>query len=167
MHSDSVKTMTMRFGKDVIELASGIPNMVTKCWNTVASPWCSQASHAIGATPDKPGPNTEITYTYRYVIDNGRAEGPRWSVRQTAVYQRVNMETGCSTWILIQPNDIAMERFKTICLRSQDNIEQPMVPHLAFLSAAQMGWKPYIRQLRLSLQGLVRCTSTAFLREIH
>jgi len=118
-------------------------------------------------TSDRPGKNTEIAYTYRYVINNGRIEGPRWSVRQTAVYQKMNMETGCSTWILIQPNDFALNQFKAMSLLSPDDSEQPMAPHLAFLSAAQMDWKMYIGQLRLSLQKLVGCRSIAFMRKVH
>ncbi|KAL8673354.1 MAG: hypothetical protein Q9168_002233 [Polycauliona sp. 1 TL-2023] len=98
--------------------------------------------------------NTEIAYTYRYVINNGRTEGPRWSVRQTAVYQKMDAETGCSTWIVIQPDAFALSRFKGMCLSSSVDWEQPMAPHLAFLSATRMDWKAYMGHLRRSLQDL-------------
>lgn len=70
------------------------------------------------------------------------------------------MENGCSAWILIQPNELALDRFKAMCLLSPETSGHPMAPHLAFLSAAQMGWKTYIGQLRLSLQDLVSRRST-------
>ena len=99
--------------------------------------------------------STEIAYTFRYVDTNGRTEGSPWSIRQTAVYQKINLKTGCSIWILIQPNDAVLERFKALCLQSVDGAGHPMAPHLTFLSSARVHWKAYIGQLRLSLQKLV------------
>ena len=89
------------------------------------------------------------------MINNGRTEGSPWSVRQTAVYQKTNLETGCSIWILIQPNEAVLEHFKALCLQSVDGVEHSMAPHLAFLSSGRVYWKAYIGQLRLSLQELV------------
>lgn len=147
---------TTRFGRDVIGPVIGTPTALKRCRDTVISPQRPQDFESHWVISDKPGYIAEIAYTYRYVINNGRKEGPRWSVRQTAVYQKLNAETGCSTWILIQPNDFALNRFKAMILVSLDESGQPMAPHLAFLSAAQMDWKMYISHLRLSLQELVR-----------
>lgn len=79
----------------------------------------------------------------------------------------MSMETGCSTWILIQPNDSALNRFKAMCFLQPDGLEQPMAPHLAFFNAAQVDWKGYIGQLRLSLQILVRSRPIAFVHKIN
>ncbi len=101
------------------------------------------------------GPIKEMTYTFRYVINNGRAEGSQWSIRQTAIYQKMDVRTGCSTWILIQPNDAVLRQFKNVCLQSSDVAFHLMAPHLVFLGSAQVHWKAYIGQLRLALQLLV------------
>lgn len=147
---------TTRFGRDVIGLVIGTPTALKRCQDTVISTQRPQDFELHCVIFDKPGYIAEIAYTYRYVINNGRKEGLRWSVRQTAVYQKMNVETRCSTWILIQPNDFALNRFKAMILLSQDESGQSMTSHLAFLSAAQMDWKMYISHLRLSLQDLVR-----------
>lgn len=38
MHSVSVRTMTMNFGKDAIDLAIGSPIVLGRCWDTVFNP---------------------------------------------------------------------------------------------------------------------------------
>lgn len=165
MHSAFVKMMTTRFGKDVIDPATGIRTVLGSCRDTVANSLCLEAFNP--QLYDRSDITTEIAYTYRYVINNGRTEGPRWSVRQTTVYQKMNMETGCSTWIFIQPNDIALNQFKAMCLLSSEDSEQPMAPHLAFLNAARMDWKSYIGHLRSLLQGLVRYRFIAIPRRMQ
>ena len=97
----------------------------------------------------------EIAYLYRYVTNNGRSQGPQWSIRQSAVYQKMNMSTRCSAWILIQPSDSALKRFKDLLLDLPELSSQPMTPHLALLNATEMDWKGYTSQLRLSIQSLV------------
>ena len=116
----------------------------------------------IKAITNKAEQNLELAYTYRYVINNGRTEGPQWSIRQTTVYQKMSVETGCSTWILIQPDSSALQHFKAMCLLSRNYLEHPMAPHLAFLNAAQRDWKDYVGQLRLLLQELVRSQQISF-----
>ncbi len=151
---DSARTTTMRSGRVAIELVIGTLMVLGRCWDMVLK----QASKTFKGTflnADCFGFNTEIAYTYRYVINNGRTEGSPWSVRQTAVYQKTNLKTGCSVWILIQPNEAVFEHFKALCLQSVDGAQQSMAPHLAFLSSARLYWKAYIGQLRLSLQELV------------
>ncbi|KAK0514063.1 hypothetical protein JMJ35_003785 [Cladonia borealis] len=130
------------------------PNCTRKMLGYGTEPQAPKSFKATDLSAHCFGFYTEIAYTFRYVINNGRTEGSPWSVRQTAVYQKTNLKTGCSIWILIQPNEAVLEHFKALCLQSVDGTEHSMAPHLAFLSSARVYWKAYIGQLRLSLQEL-------------
>ncbi|KAK4224632.1 hypothetical protein QBC38DRAFT_458077 [Podospora fimiseda] len=100
----------------------------------------------------EPDGEYEICYTYRYVTCNGRSEGPTWSVRQTAVYEKRNLGNGCSTWILIQPSDPVWKRFKTANFSDPGQGQQePSLTHCMFLASAVEGWKGYVSQLRQEL----------------
>ena len=150
----SVTTTTMRSGRAVIESVPGTPIALISYWNTV---WLWKSTNLMikSTHADCLGPIKEMAYTFRYVINNGRAEGSQWSIRQTAVYQNMDVRTGCSTWILIQPDDAVLHQFKNVCLQSSDVAFHLMAPHLVFLGSAQVHWKAYIGQLRLALQSLV------------
>ena len=101
MHLDFVRTMTMKFGKGATDPAIGTPGRARAYWNVVLI-LCPQAS-LIEAITDKAEQNIELAYTYRYVINNGRTEGPQWSIRQTAVLS----ENGREKWLLYVDLDSA------------------------------------------------------------
>ncbi|KAI1754172.1 hypothetical protein F4782DRAFT_45487 [Xylaria castorea] len=97
----------------------------------------------------------EIAYTYRYMARNGRKKGSEWSVRQTAVYQKLNMETKCSVWILVQPSEPVLKRFKAICLDlSGNDTRRHALPHLVFHNSAMEGWEGFLSYIRPFLQQL-------------
>jgi len=97
----------------------------------------------------------ELCYNFRYVAANGRSTGFPWSIRQTTVYQRLDMSTGCSNWILIQPERTVKKRFQEVSRSCSGVLSKQMDPHLVFLFAALSDWKPFIGYLRTILQGLV------------
>jgi Mg2+ and Co2+ transporter CorA len=88
----------------------------------------------------------ELSYTYSYVTTNGRSEGPTWSLRQTAVYHKMNVQTGCSIWILIQPSQPSWMRFKKLVPLT--GTSGAMDAHLIFLNEATVGWKGFLGHLR-------------------
>ena len=156
MHSDSELMMTTISGKVTIDVATGILVLPAgdRCLIMVRTSNCALTHFTTGyciLTLTR----LEIAYSYRYMIRNGRTDGPVWSVRQTAVYQQMNMKTGRSIWILIQPNESALKRFKSICLAT-DFVRKPVTPHLVFLNSAVEGWKDFVGNIRASLQTLVQ-----------
>jgi hypothetical protein len=96
----------------------------------------------------------EISYTYRYYTQNGRNEDPKWSLRQTAVYQKTNEQKGCSVWILIQPSAPTWRKFQNLGHAAGDKPESGAL-HMIFLNGALEGWKGFVTELRLTLNDLV------------
>ncbi|KAH8164462.1 hypothetical protein CIB48_g3776 [Xylaria polymorpha] len=98
----------------------------------------------------------EIAYAYRYMAKNGRKDGSGWSVRQTAVYQKTELTTQCSVWILVQPSESVLKRFKSICqdFSLDGYTRQHALPHLVFKNSALEEWKSFTNYLRSSLQVL-------------
>src|SRR5438045_1558114 len=54
----------------------------------------------------------EFCYSIRYMEKNGRETGDPWSLRQSGVYQKVDAQTGNSTWILLQPAESIRQRLR-------------------------------------------------------
>jgi hypothetical protein len=104
--------------------------------------------------------STEVCYNLRYVEKNGRNRGDPWSLRQTGVYQKFNMNTGTSTWIILQPSAYTLGRLgavleETVTKRSGICFD-PLHMHATFFSAARREWADYIESLKLLLRSLVQ-----------
>jgi hypothetical protein len=102
----------------------------------------------------------EFCYNLRYVEKNDRNRGNQWSLRQTGVYQRVDLKCHRSTWILLQPSNYVRKRLEENLKHQKKGScsfeENPMILHTLFLSAAESNWREYIADLQSQLDVLVR-----------
>jgi hypothetical protein len=102
----------------------------------------------------------EFCYNLRYVEKNDRNRGNQWSLRQTGIYQRVDLKCHRSTWILLQPSNYARKRLEENLKHQKKGScsfeENPMLLHILFLSAAESNWREYIADLQSQLDELVR-----------
>ena len=85
-------------------------------------------------------PISELCYIVQYVDKNGRDRGDPWSLRQTGVYEQVDIETGKSVWIILQPSSSARQCLEQgLQTLDQDtygrNTSDPMLLHSIFLLA--------------------------------
>ncbi|KAK3368037.1 hypothetical protein B0H63DRAFT_89153 [Podospora didyma] len=90
---------------------------------------------------------------------NGRTTGSAWSLRQTAVYQQVDLHKQTNTWILIQPEPETFKQFLAAAARRGGVAEglacpKCMEPNLLLLSAGRTKWKEYTAHLRHLLRPL-------------
>lgn len=96
----------------------------------------------------------------RYVELNGRNRGDPWSVRQTAVYHQLSLDTKRSRWIILQPSESVRTRLKYVLkgeyLNDRSSGFDCLVPHMLFLSAMVANWQEYIEHLHSELSRLVR-----------
>lgn len=77
-----------------------------------------------------------MCYNIRYVELNGRNNGDPWSLRQIGVYEKINLETQSSYWILLQPSSAALQNLEDH-LRSRKHslksVETSMSTHIVLL----------------------------------
>ena len=101
----------------------------------------------------------EFCYNIKYVARNGRSQGNPWSVRQIGVYERLNMHTGQSVWIILEPSVRAYRQFREATESQQISSggigSASMILHAAVLVAAGREWGEYLEDLRLQMQRLV------------
>ena len=100
----------------------------------------------------------EICYNIKYVNRNGRPKGDPWSLRQIGVYEKHNLKTGQSLWIVIQPSERACRRFKEgLVARSALHGSEcaVMLVHAALLIGASRDWGEYLEELNEEIQGMV------------
>ncbi|KAI4175203.1 MAG: hypothetical protein LQ346_008105, partial [Caloplaca aetnensis] len=107
----------------------------------------------------------EFCYNVKHVARNGRS-GVRnpWSFRQIGVYEKLNVDTGQSVWILIRPSDRVHDRVKAgIEARPQQKPLSPtadsawlssMALHADILVASGREWGVYLEGLRSQVQEL-------------
>ncbi|KAF2826430.1 hypothetical protein CC86DRAFT_370430 [Ophiobolus disseminans] len=96
----------------------------------------------------------EICYNYRYMSENGRSNGPSWSLRQTTVYQRRDLDTATTTWVFIQPSKSIKSRLAMQSTHLPLCHENAIRMHLMLLRQASEGWRGYTSYLRLALEEL-------------
>ena len=104
--------------------------------------------------------NSEFCYNIKYIARNDRPKRNPWSIRQIGVYERLDLHTGQSVWIILQPSERAYRRFKETTELPQTSIEgtrsASMTLHTAILIAASREWGEYLEDLRKQMQRLVR-----------
>jgi hypothetical protein len=101
-------------------------------------------------------PATEVCYLFRYMALNGRTTGSPWSLRQCAVYQRIDASRQRAIWILIQPEPgLLIDFFATIAQGKEFNLLSCLEPHLILLNAGTRKWKQFTAHLRQTLYLLV------------
>jgi len=100
----------------------------------------------------------EFCHKTKYISRNGRAEGDTWSIRQTGIYEKRNMNTGQSVWILLQPSERVHRRLREgFVARSRSGTSNQMVTtlHAALLIAAHREWAEYLVDINGEVQHLV------------
>ena len=107
----------------------------------------------------------ECAYALRYVELNRRKESKPWSVRQTAVYHKYELDQLSSTWVLIAASGSAqlhLDRY----VKSSDNLAtlNPFEIHLILLDTALANWRPYIVDLTEKVAKQVRMWSSGIWR---
>lgn len=105
-------------------------------------------------------PISELCYIVQYVEKNGRDRGDPWSLRQTGVYEQVDIETGKSVWIILQPSSSARQCLEQgLQTLDQDtygrNTSDPMLLHSIFLLATADNWVEYIKHLHSQADEMV------------
>lgn len=105
----------------------------------------------------------ELCYIVQYVEKNGRDRGDPWSLRQTGVYEQVDIETGKSVWIILQPSSSTRQCLEQgLQTLDQDtygrNTSDPMLLHPIFLLATADNWVGYIKYLHSQADEMVSQT---------
>ena len=102
----------------------------------------------------------EFCYNVKYVARNGRPQRNPWSIRQTGIYERHNLHTGESVWIILEPSERAHRRLKEATtsrhLSGGKTRATCMALHAAILIASGREWGEYLEDLRGQMQQLVR-----------
>lgn len=112
------------------------------------------------------GSSFECTYGFRYAVDTGNKEieRNRWSVRQTALYQKYDSTSDKVVWICIGASK-KTEKYITEHTISSDGlgIADPFLIHACIIETSLASWKPYIQYLSESIQDIV-CQPTRIFR---
>lgn len=99
----------------------------------------------------------EVCYLLRYPARHGRKSGCPFSLRQMAVYQRLDHVKKTSRWIFVQaPDDLSDELRSSLSSGKEEEIH-PGVIHQRVFSIAEQEWRDYICYLDGELGTLVRC----------
>lgn len=106
---------------------------------------------------------SELCYIVQYVEKNGRDRGDPWSLRQTGVYEQVDIHTGKSVWIILQPSSSTQQcleqGLQTLGQDSNGRItSNPMLFHAIFLLATADNWVGYIKYLHTEADEMVSRT---------
>lgn len=87
----------------------------------------------------------EFCYILRYFERHGRSELKQaWSLRQTLIYQKYDLETQRMVWIVIQP----MQKYKTELESHKSQLLHPMTMHSISLSLGLSNWRWYLDDTR-------------------
>ena len=112
----------------------------------------------------------EFCYNFKYVAQNGRPDRNPWSIRQVGIYEKFNVETGQSVWIVLQPSGRVYDRLKE-GISSKDWQASPVekngravvasvLIHAGILNTLGCEWGRYLEELNLQVQQLVRSVCT-------
>lgn len=101
----------------------------------------------------------EFCFNVRYIVRHGRCASTPWSLRQTAVYQKLNFQDYKSIWMILQPPTNTYGRVMATLEKHQNEqceiSTNPMQFHLFFLLGTIANWKEYLSDLNDELMELV------------
>jgi hypothetical protein len=104
------------------------------------------------------GSGFECIYGFRYAVDKGmkEIERNRWSVRQTAIYQKYDPTFDKMIWICIGASK-ETEKYITehVISANRLGIADPFLIHASIIGTSLASWKPYILYLSESIQEIV------------
>lgn len=102
---------------------------------------------------------TEFCYNIKYITRNNRTQGDPWSLRQTGIYEKYDVDTGRSTWIVLSPSDRAYRLLQRSHTMTQPDSRDSGIPvmslHAALLNASAHEWGQYLEDIRNEIQRLV------------
>ncbi|ERF69885.1 hypothetical protein EPUS_05427 [Endocarpon pusillum Z07020] len=115
------------------------------------------------------GRRIQLCYSFSSVEPSARQTSWPWSVRQTATYHSLDLESGHSTWIVVKGDQLMHERVISATksphvadLRSfrtlQDSVSSSFATHLIFCDWSAENWRWYINFLEDQVQDTTRRT---------
>ena len=95
-----------------------------------------------------------MCYIIHHVEKNGRNRGNPWSLRETGIYHQINIATGSSRWIFIQPSGPTREDIIQN-LELGELRQSPFDLHAEVLLSMARNWPEYIEYLSQKLDEMV------------
>ncbi|KAI1806718.1 hypothetical protein F4811DRAFT_122101 [Daldinia bambusicola] len=83
----------------------------------------------------------DLCYNIRHFERHGRDINDPWSCRQSAIYQKFDLDSESSDWIVIHPPVHFAPGFK---FSGTDDLDHPMYLHLHYLAVGVFGWREYL-----------------------
>ncbi|KAK5954143.1 hypothetical protein OHC33_004715 [Knufia fluminis] len=106
-------------------------------WQSIAEPDDTWATYS-----------WETCYTLRYIQQNYRPGGRPWSLRQFAVYNKCDLDSNCSSWILVAPPEDVQSEFRDLAGHGYSNmLETGVEMHLSFIDTAVAYFRLYLAYL--------------------
>lgn len=103
-------------------------------------------------------PNEEFGYNMRFFERNNHPSGCPWSLRQTGIYQKLNISTQQSTWMILQPSaklSAMIERYLQTPFKTRTNsLTRTTHMHMAIISCLIQTWLGYTDYLYCQLEEL-------------
>jgi hypothetical protein len=101
----------------------------------------------------------EITYVMKYAACKSVED---WVIRQTAVYQKYNIETNQSTWIFLNPTtDCAFQKRLATLLQNPTQVlafhRQPLLVHNVLFGTFFPLWRDYLAYYERKVLTIVCC----------
>jgi hypothetical protein len=102
----------------------------------------------------------ETCYILKYPELRGGSCGEPWSIRQTAVYSKLQLQAYSSTWIVLNPMyDSSVERRLEHALKGNTELEQliaqPIRQHILLIQSVFHLWRDYMLHYDNELLSLV------------
>ena len=111
------------------------------------------------ATGDLSYFSLEFCYNIKHIDRNDRPERNPWSIRQVGVYERFDVITGQSVWIILRPSKRVNRRLQEVLALQRTTSDRStgaiVFLHAAILIAAGREWGEYLEELREQIQRLV------------
>jgi hypothetical protein len=114
-----------------------------------------------------------VCYNIQYIAKYDRPSHSAWCLRQTCVYQHINLASPGSFWMLIQPPKFVLNALQAVlearCQRNHPSLEHPLMLHDIFLELFLSDWEDYIQDLRSEISDIddKACFSNIGFRKQH
>ena len=98
----------------------------------------------------------ECMYGFRYAVDKGDKEMDRWSVRQTAIYQKYDSTFDKVIWICVGPSKETEKYIIEHAISpNRLSVADLFLIHAFIIETSLASWKPYILYLSERIQDIV------------
>jgi len=95
-------------------------------------------------------------YGFRYAVDKGDKEMDRWSVRQTAIYQKYDSTFDKVIWICVGPSKETEKYIIEHAISpNRLSVADLFLIHAFIIETSLASWKPYILYLSERIQDIV------------